>query len=195
MRFQGFKVFSCVPDVHQRRLGGQRRIAGHHHHVRVTREDIDEGGKLTVAHLHRLEFGTQFRAGQLELLDYIRDLFEAVWVSVAFPLAMRYDEKSGALKQQHLVGVYDARKGAQGILQHLHVRYQHVDYVGPGPVQRLVPDARLEAGAVEWLRKALQVLFAFLENLVLLLVRHQVHFVDEAEDLCIRRVVQNGLQA
>ncbi len=39
------------------------------HHVRVTRELIDESSELRVAHLHALELGLCLGATQLELLD------------------------------------------------------------------------------------------------------------------------------
>ena len=98
-------------------------------------------------------------AAQLELLDDVADLLEAVNVAVRFALAVGYDQKRGPLKQQHLVGLDNLGKVEQIPLQHVHVGDQLVDDAGPRLVQRLIPDARLEARAIERPAESLQVVF------------------------------------
>lgn len=213
-------MFSRIPNVDQCRLRRQIRIIRKDHNCCVTGKAIDEGGKATVAHLHRLELGAQLRAGQLELLYYVGDLLEAVRISVLSPLAVRYDEECGPLEEKHFVSVDYGRKGLQGrgragkgpqdnnlrlslslythhqsVLQCLHIGDQHVHDVRPGAVECLIPDGCLEAGAVQGLGQSLKILLALLEYLILLLLRHQIHLVHETEDFGVGRVVQYGLQA
>lgn len=192
---QLLEVLARVPNVDQRCLGRYRRIRHHHHHVRVARERVDKRRKHAVAHLHRRELGTELRAGQLELFDDVGHLLEPVAVPVLFALAVRNHQKGGPLEQQHLVRVHHVREVVERVLQRLHVRDQLVDDAAPRPVQRLVPDARPECRTLERARTALQVLLALLEYYVALLLRHQVHLVHEAEDLRVRRVDQQRLQA
>lgn len=62
---------------------------------------------MAISHFHRLEFGPQFRTGQLELLDDVGHFFETVQIPVLFTLAMGYHEEGGAFEEQHLIGIDD----------------------------------------------------------------------------------------
>ena len=61
---------------------GSGHIGVHHddHHVRVAREDVDEGREVRVADFHSLEVGLGLRTTQFELLDDVRYALKAVTV-------------------------------------------------------------------------------------------------------------------
>lgn len=60
------------------------------HDIGIWSEHIDERGKVRVSHLHSLKVSCQFGAAELELLDDVGDLLEAVHVPVLVPLRVRY---------------------------------------------------------------------------------------------------------
>ena len=82
------KMFPGRGDIELCEGGGDLGAgAGHDHHdVRVTREHVNVGGELRVAHLHAAELGLRLRAADLELLDDVRDALEAMTVIVLRPI-------------------------------------------------------------------------------------------------------------
>ncbi len=67
-----------------------RRIGYNDHDVCVRSEDVDKRGKRRVSHLQTLKRGGHLAAAELELLDDVADLLEAVDVVVRLALAVRY---------------------------------------------------------------------------------------------------------
>ena len=90
----------------------------------------------------------------------------------------------------HLIGIQDLCKLIETALHVLHVGDQHVDDAAPGLIKGFVPDAGPEAGAVQRLAKLLEVLLPLWEDHLPLVLLHQVHLVDQAEDLCIWTVLK-----
>ena len=93
----------------------------------------------------------------------------------------------------HLVGVEDLSELVEAALHVLDIGDEHVDDAAPGLVEGLVPDAGPEAGGVEGLRELLEVLLPLAEYEVPLVLLHKVHLVNQAEDLRVRAVLQDGL--
>lgn len=87
--------------------------------------------RVIVIYLHALELRGQLGAGQLELLDDVGNLLEAVAVFVFAPLTVRDHQKRGTLKQQHLICIHDVGKLLQRALERFHVGYQHVHDARP----------------------------------------------------------------
>lgn len=79
------------------------------HDVGVGGQQLDEGGEARVPHLHRLELRCRFAATQLELLDDVADLLEAMLIAVFDAGGARDDEEGGALKDDDLLGVSEWR--------------------------------------------------------------------------------------
>lgn len=106
------------------------------------------------------------------------------------------DEEGGLLKQHHLVGAADLAEALQLVLQRLDVGDELVDDAGPGLVERLVPDGGLEERHLEGEsagRVALNQRAPLLEDRLAVLLRHQVHLVDQHEELRVGRVLVDGL--
>ena len=78
------------PDVDQDGFCWDVTIREDHHHIRVGREDVNEGGEVWVPHFHGLEVSRQFAAAEFELLDDVGNLLEPVHVSVLVPLGVGY---------------------------------------------------------------------------------------------------------
>mmetsp|Transcript_15183 Transcript_15183/g.34981 ORF Transcript_15183/g.34981 Transcript_15183/m.34981 type:complete len:338 (-) Transcript_15183:133-1146(-) len=118
-------------------------------------------------------------------------------VVVAPPLRLRNDQKGGPLKEYHLVGVADPTKLVEVGLQQSNVGNQIGDNLRPRLVERLVPDGCPKALKV--LHPARQTgfldeLLAVLQNGLPILLRHQIHLVDEQKDPGVRGVLLDGLQ-
>lgn len=192
--FQLLKMPPGVSDVDESGSRRYRRVRHDHHDVGVRCKHINKGCKVRVAHFHALERCCQLTAAELELLDDVTDLLEAMRVALLFTLVMRDHQESGPFEKKHLVRFDDLRKVAQVALELLHVRDQLVNNAGPGFVQRLVPDRRPEARAGKRTGQSLQVLLALFEYQIPLILLDQVHLVHETEDLGIGRVLQDGFQ-
>jgi hypothetical protein len=94
-------------DHHDCRVGGKRADKGGegavaNAHGRVGGKRADKGGEGAVANAHGERLTLAAAARQLELLDDVGDLLEAVHVVVLLAAALRYDEKRHALKQNNL---------------------------------------------------------------------------------------------
>ena len=152
-------MLSCGVDVElsERRWHLGRRARHDDHDVRVSREEVDKGGELRVAHLHALKLALCLGARQLELLYYIRHALESV-VVVEFggqSRGVRYDEKRCSLKEHHLVCGTHVGKVAQLRFESPNVGDEAVDDARPGTIQSLVPDTRGQAVHLEHCRARL----------------------------------------
>lgn len=109
--------------------------------------------------------------------------------------AVRYHQEGRLLEQHDLLGLADAAELVQSFLYQLDVRDQTVHDRAPRAVECLVPDRGPET--TRFLRQgefAHLVLFG-LEHCVALLFGHEIHLVNETEDLGVLGVLTNGLYA
>ena len=136
-----------------------------------------------------------FDTAEFELLDDVADLLESVRVVVALCIVVRDDQESGSLEQYDFVRVDSLAELHQILLQSLHVREQEVHYLGPGFVESLVPNGSLEAVHLEALGPLLDLGALLLEHLLPLVLCQQVHFVNQAKDLCLLRQVIESVEA
>lgn len=107
-------------------------------------------------------------------------------------VAGAYHETSGLLEQDDLVGVHHLLQLLEVRLVHGHVRYQRAHDLRPRAVQALVPDGRREAHEVREpvVRGGLlQLLHHQPEQLLALVQLHQVHLVQQHEDLGVGAVL------
>ncbi|CAM9184578.1 unnamed protein product, partial [Heterosigma akashiwo] len=183
-------------DVEPRGVRAHGRVALHHHHVRVLRQRVHVGREPRVAHLHAPEAGVRLAAAELELLDDVGDLLEAVRVVVLLGGGVADDQEGGRLEEHHLVRAAHLAEVAQVPLQQGHVGDQAVHDAAPGLVQRLVPDGGGEAGQPggEVPAAARDQPAPAVEDRVPLLLGHQVHLVHQDEHLGVRRVLLHRLQ-
>ena len=89
-------------DIHFSGGDTHVRVCADHHDCRVGGKRADKGGEGAVANAHGERLTLAAAARQLELLDDVGDLLEAVHVVVLLAAALRYDEKRHALKQNNL---------------------------------------------------------------------------------------------
>jgi hypothetical protein len=89
-------------------------FGGGNAHIRVCTDDHDccvggkranKGRKSAVADVHGQRLALTAAARQLELLDDVGDLLEAVHIVVLLAAALRNDEKRHALEQNNLAGI------------------------------------------------------------------------------------------
>ena len=66
-------------------------------------------------------------AAEFKLFDDIGDFFKTVRITMGSSFRVRDDQKSGALKEQHFIGVNNLGKIGQRAFQFLDVRNEHVD--------------------------------------------------------------------
>ena len=70
-------------------------------------------------------------AAQLKLFDDVADLLESVDICMLSTDRVSNHQKSGSLKEQHLISVEDPSEVAEARLKLLDIGNEEVDYVGP----------------------------------------------------------------
>lgn len=97
-------LLTWARELHIHFSGGDAnvRVCADDHDGSVGGERADKSGEGAVANVHRQRLALAAATRQLELLDDVGDLFEAVHVVVLLPAALSDDEECHALKQNHL---------------------------------------------------------------------------------------------
>eukprot|EP00968_Pinguiococcus_pyrenoidosus_P028738 scaffold8075_cov410-Pinguiococcus_pyrenoidosus.AAC.2 len=190
-------LLGCV-DV---QLDGRRLRGGvlgdDDHDVGVRRELLDERLEGAVAHLHAVKGRVRvgLAAAELELLDDVAHLLEAMRVAIRPRRRVGDHEERGSLEQHDFVCVTDVAELLQVRLQQAHIGNQAIHDGRPRAVQRLIPDAGLEVLHGHVSRVLGDARLPLLKRGVAhVLLAHQVHLVHQAEDPRVRTVLLDGLQ-
>ena len=120
-------------------------IRADHHDVRRRGELINKADEVFIAHNHRLELVVGLDAAELELLDDVRDLLEAMVVLVVGGVVVGDHEEGALLEEDDLVRLDRVAEAVQTELQLPDVRQKNAHDLRPRLVQRLVPDRSPEA--------------------------------------------------
>ena len=117
------------------------RGGGHDHHRGVLREGLHADQRLPVANREAFVRAAVLPSGesslrlarrhQLELLDRIADLLEAIRVQLQIVVRTRQHQKRRSLEQHQLVALRQLRDRVQLLLKALRVGHQALDHIRP----------------------------------------------------------------
>jgi len=142
-----------------------------------------------------LDVRLNLAAAELELLDDVGDLLEAMGVVVRLDVGIRDDEERGALKQHDLGGAADLAELLELRLERFDVWDQRIDDRGPGQIESLVPDRRREESDLERMGHLGEFSLPFPKNLLPLIGIQEIHLVNQAEHLGLGGMLDYCLHA